>query len=338
MTVVGAIRPEGDPTLGMVGTHPLMEQLREEIRRAARLDAPAVVWGPTGAGKELVARALHALSAECTGPYQALNVAALAESVVDTELFGSVRGAFTGATNRPGLIEAAGGGVLFLDEAADLPPAVQAKLLRVLDSGEIRRVGEVRTRAVRFRLVVAVQSAPEALVTAHRWREDFYYRVAGVPLRVPRLAERRSDLAALARHLVGRHGLPPLDAAAIPLLEAHDWPGNVRELEQTLVRASHFAPNAPLSAADVRAALMRLDGESLGGDGSLKQGRYRDARAALRACAGDTTQAAALLGISRSHLYRLLRGESSGSGRTPHSPLGERGRMDSPLGASAPPC
>lgn len=148
-----------------------------------------------------------------------------------------------------------GRGVLFLDEAGDLARPVRAKLLRVLDDGVVRRVGSVSPVAVRTRLVVAVQVAPRNLVTLGQWREDFYYRVAGILLRVPALKERRDDIAALARHCVARRGLPPLDSEALALLEAQPWPGNVRDLERTLVRAAHRAGNGPLTATDVQAAL-----------------------------------------------------------------------------------
>jgi transcriptional regulator with PAS, ATPase and Fis domain len=256
-----------------------------------------------------VARALHALSAASPGPFCPVNVAALPEGLIESELFGNMRGAFTGAVaDRRGLIEAAAGGTLFLDEASDLSAHVQAKLLRVLEDGEVRRVGAVGARVARFRLIAAIQGDPGALVRSGRWRDDFYYRVTGIVLRVPPLAERRSDIPLLARAYVQGQGLPEIEPEAMAVLERHAWLGNVRELQRALVRATHHSGNGTIPADAVRAALAEAEGELGPGDRhSLADAKYRQAREMVAACGGDTGRAARLLGISRSHLYRLLR-------------------------------
>jgi DNA-binding NtrC family response regulator len=307
VTVVGAINCPGDPDHGLVGAHPCMVALRDAIRRAARMDAPVVVWGPTGAGKELVARALHALSDARRRLFCPVNVAAVPEALVETELFGSVRGGFTGACDRRGLIEAAAGGTLFLDEAGDLPRAVQPKLLRALETGEVRRVGGTAVGEARFRLVVAVQDDPRTLMESGRWREDLYYRVTGIVLRVPPLAERRSDIPLLVAAFVEREHLPPPTAEAIDRLRAHDWPGNVRELQRVLVRAAFQSRNGVLEEADVVDAVRAQSGAAADARPlPLEAARIAHVRATVAAFAGNRRQAAHALGISPRHLYRLL--------------------------------
>jgi len=303
------MRDEDPSFLEMLGSHPTMLALFAAIRRAAALDAPVVVSGPTGSGKELVARALHALSAAGRGPFCPVNVAALPEGLIESELFGNMRGAFTGAVaDRRGLIEAAAGGTLFLDEASDLSAHVQAKLLRVLEDGEVRRVGAVGARVAHFRLIAAIQTDPGALLKAGRWRKDFYYRVTGVVLRVPPLADRASDIALLAQAYVRAHGLPEIEPQAMAVLERHAWPGNVRELQRALVRATHHSGNGTLAADAVCAALAEAGGDPVPAEAhSLADAKCRHARNTVVTCSGDTGRAASLLGISRSHLYRLLR-------------------------------
>lgn len=306
-----APRPQrDDPTsfCGMLGSHPAMLDLFAGIKRAALLDAPVVVYGPTGSGKELVARALHALSAMNDGPLCVVNVSALPDTLVESELFGSSRGAFTGAvSDRRGLIESAAGGTLFLDEAGELPTHVQVKLLRALEYGEVRRIGAAAAVATRFRLAVAVQTDPVALRDAGRWRDDFYYRVTGVVLRVPSLAERRTDIPMLASAFARAQGLPALDPDAVVLLERHAWRGNVRELQRSLMRAAYHATGGSLSAAAVRAALGDAPTAEPSRGSSLDGIKARHVRETVAAYAGDTRRAAAALGISRSHVYRLLR-------------------------------
>jgi DNA-binding NtrC family response regulator len=309
MTTLQLVREEAGSFFGMLGTHPTMLALYEAIRRAAVLDAPVVVCGPTGCGKELVARAVHALSEAQRGPFCAVNVATLPDGLVESELFGSTRGAFTGAADRRGLIEGAAGGTLFLDEAGDLSSHVQAKLLRVLEDGELRRVGSATTKVTQFRLLVSVQRDPATLVKLGIWRDDFYFRATGVVLRVPPLAARRADIPALVNAYTKAHGLPQADVDAMALLQDYDWPGNVRELQRALVRAAHRTTNGSLCPEDVL-AVIPVHVEPPRDCASLRGLRFQHAHKTVDACAGDTRRAAALLGVSRSHLYRLLHEES----------------------------
>ena len=310
MTVVGAIGQDDDPTLRIVGSHPLMEALREDIRRAARLDAPVVVWGPTGVGKELVARALHELSAARQRPFLPV-MAALPESLVESELFGSIRGAFTGAVDRAGIFEAAAGGTVFLDEASDLLPGIQLKLLRVLEDGEVRRVGAAVGAPVSFRLVVAANESPATLLRGGRWRHDLYYRLAAIVLRVPTLSERRSDVPELVAALSQRLHVPQVEPEALELLTGFAWPGNVRQLRQVLLQLAHRADGARVHATDVARVLASLDADALGTESpaGASAGLAREALLAVcDQCAWDLARAAAHLGLSRATLYRRLRG------------------------------
>lgn len=239
---------------GILGSHPAVHEVLEAVRRVARLSTPVLLEGATGTGKELAARAIHRASAR-PGRFVGVNVAVLAEAVAESELFGSVRGSFTGATDRSGLIEAARDGTLYLDECADLAPALQAKLLRVLDTGVVRRVGAANPRPVNFRLVVSVQVPPETLVAEGRWRADFYFRVAGIPIRLPRLAERSSDIPALASRFLAATGRSPVSPAVFRVLLAHPWPGNVRELQRVIERAVFLASDAPVGEEHLLRAL-----------------------------------------------------------------------------------
>jgi len=305
------IQPQPLPN-GLLGSHPLMVELRDAIRRAAASSAPVVIWGPTGAGKEVAARALHAQSCARGAEFCPVNLAAVPEALIEGELFGVRRGAYTGATtDRAGLVEAAANGTLFLDEAGDLPPAIQTKLLRVLESGELKRVGATRGMTVQFRLVAATQVEPAALRSGGRWRDDLYYRLAGVVLRVPALHERRSDIPEIARaYCVGR-GLQMPEQAAISVLESYEWPGNVRELQHTLLRAAFLADHGVIGRDHVEAAIR---GAPQSGQANrpvrlctLLEAQRAHVEAVLSACGGDTARAAAILNISRRHMYRFLR-------------------------------
>ena len=312
MTVVGSIARGSDASLGLLGAHPAMAALRDAIRRAAALPAPVVVWGPTGAGKEVVARALHEASPARARPFLPVNITALPDGLVESELFGSIRGAFTGAvTDRPGLFEGARGGTIFLDEAADLPLGVQLKLLRVLEYGEVRRVGATTTSAVEFRLVVATKESPHALKAAGRWREDLFYRLAAVALRVPPLREHRSDIPELVEAFLATRGLPPIDRAALDLLVAFEWPGNVRELQQVVLQAALVADGGRIQAQHVQQVLATWnarDGIMAGAnDGRCACAERDRLLAACQAAAWDLARAASGMSISRATLYRRLR-------------------------------
>ena len=229
-------------------------------------------------------------------------------------MFGSARGAFTGAVaDRRGLVETAHGGSLFLDEAGDLPHHAQAKLLRVLDSGEVRRVGAAHARRACFRLIAAVQEEPCALLGDRRWRRDFFYRVNGVVLRVPSLREHREDIGPIARAFLLSRNLPRLDGDALAVLTGRAWPGNVRELQQVLRRATFHAHGATIGLEHVLAAFGDAPPNAAAEHPrSLNEARSHHVRTTVESCNGDTRRAAELLGISRTHVYRLLNSEGRG--------------------------
>ncbi|MFM7735525.1 MAG: sigma 54-interacting transcriptional regulator, partial [Alphaproteobacteria bacterium] len=229
----------------LVGTSDVMERLRAEVRCFARSSACVLVEGETGTGKELVARALHEESGRHAGPFVPVNCGALPEHLVESELFGHLRGAFTGAhRDHPGLVEAAARGTLFLDEVEDVPPTLQGKLLRLLQEGEYRPLGATRARAADVRVVAASNRSLRGLVAEGRFRSDLYYRLDVLRLRLPPLRDRLEDLPMLVEHLLsvagGTDPGPCDDApgrAVIDVLRAHAWPGNVRELANLVERA-----------------------------------------------------------------------------------------------------
>jgi DNA-binding NtrC family response regulator len=232
------------PVGGMIGRCPAMQEVFERIRKVAPTDTTVLILGESGTGKELVARALHELSPRRDAPIIAVNCAAIPETLIESELFGHEKGAFTGAvTANRGLVEAADGGTLFLDEIGELPPAAQARLLRVLQEGEIRRVGSSQARKVNIRLVAATHRDLEALVADGRFRADLYFRLRVMEVRLPSLRERGDDIEQLATVLLEktcrRLNRAPLafTTAAVAALRAHTWPGNVRELENAIERA-----------------------------------------------------------------------------------------------------
>jgi two-component system, NtrC family, response regulator AtoC len=242
----------------IVAVDPKMRRLLDLARELAVIDLPVLVLGETGTGKELFARAVHGWSARAAGPLVSLNCAALGESLLEAELFGHERGAFTGAVaSRPGLIEKAHGGTLFLDEIGDAPPRLQAELLRALESGRVRRVGADVERSVDVRLVAATNRMLDAEVEAGRFRRDLFYRLDGATLVVPPLRERPLDVPALARAFLKRacerqHRAPPLYASdAMERLLAHHWPGNVRELRNLAERLSATVRETVVYASDL---------------------------------------------------------------------------------------
>jgi len=243
---------------GFIAVSPAMRHLRADLARFAGSRATVIITGQSGVGKEVVARAIHDLSSRAGRPYVTFNCAATPRELFEAQLFGHRKGAFTGATSdQPGTIRAADGGTLFLDEIGELPLDVQPKLLRFLENGEVSPLGERRPVTVDVRIVAATHRDLEALVRQGRFREDLYFRLQVIPLRVPPLRERREDIPALARHFLrdlGPKGRAPVLAPdALALMTAHDWPGNVRELRNVIERTLAFAPEAAvLSAADLR--------------------------------------------------------------------------------------
>jgi two-component system response regulator AtoC len=315
----GAYRPEA-----IVGDSPSMEELLRQVRKVAPQKATVLLHGESGTGKELLARALHELSPRASMPFVAVNCGAIPGELVEAELFGHVRGAFTDAVRaKKGLAAEADGGTLFLDEVGELPLGVQVKLLRFLQDQEVRPVGDVRSRKVDARLVAATSRDLARDVAAGRFREDLLYRLDVVRLRLPPLRERMEDVPALAAHFLARHaGLRPdlpglaLGEDAREALLAHRWPGNVRELEHALERAVVLADGPLIHELDlpdtVRAPAPRAAGEGGGAPEDLSVKRATRAleerliRAALERTGGNRTKAAELLDLSyRALLYKI---------------------------------
>jgi two-component system, NtrC family, response regulator HydG len=286
---------------GFVGTSGAMNELAALVERVARTSSPVLIVGETGTGKELVARAIHVESDRRDGPFVTVSCAALPEAVLENELFGHAAGAFPGAAQaRRGLFAEADGGTIFLDEVADLPLSLQGKLLRVLESGEVRAIGDDVPRMVDVRCIASTQSDLGALVRARAFREDLFFRLDVIPIRMVPLRERREDLAQLVDHVLARAQERTKEASrrrftpeAFRLLESHDWPGNVRELQNVVQRLVVTTTTAEIGAESVRAAHLSLE---------EVEDRYVDA--VLRQSRGNKADAAAILGIDVSTIYR----------------------------------
>jgi len=290
----------------------------EQVRRVAATDATVLLLGESGTGKEVLARALHRWSGRSAGPLVAVNCGALSEALLESELFGHEKGAFTGASaSQRGRFELADGGTLFLDEIAELEPRLQVKLLRVLEERSFERVGGSRTIQVDIRLVAATNRNLRDELQSGRLREDLYHRLSVFPIQIPPLRERPSDIVPLAQHLLdrlsrqlGRDGLS-LDETARQRLCGYDWPGNVRELGNVLERAAILADTGVLSAEDLfglDAMPVRAQPASEGAlDGTLQQLEEQAIRRALAATGGHRKKAAAKLGIGLRTLYEKIK-------------------------------
>ncbi|RYY42282.1 MAG: nitrogen regulation protein NR(I) [Sphingomonadales bacterium] len=255
--------PDADAGAGtsLIGRSPAMQEVYRVIARVVSNDLTVLVMGESGTGKELVAKAIHDLGPRRRSPFVALNMAAIPRELIEAELFGHERGAFTGAATRvAGKFEQAAGGTLFLDEIGDMPMDAQTRLLRVLQSGEFTTVGGARTIKADVRIVAATNKDLGALVAVGQFREDLFYRLNVVPVALPSLRERRQDVPLLARHFLDRaaeDGLPrkQLDASAMAVLEGYDWPGNVRELENLMRRIAALSRDEWIDADGIRRAL-----------------------------------------------------------------------------------
>ncbi len=304
---------------GIVGKSPAMFEMFDLARKVARHYTNVLITGPTGAGKELIAHALHEMSPVSKARFAVCNCSAMVDTLLESQLFGHVRGAFTGATDtRPGLFEFANGGTVFLDEVGETSLPMQAKLLRVIQNREIQRVGSPEVRTVDVRMIAATNRDLRAEVLAGRFREDLFYRLSSIELRVPGLAERPEDVPLLVQHFLKKYseayGKPLLGLtrrAQVVLLQ-HNWPGNVRELENVLSSAAITASSDFIDVADLPEHLQRRDGHASFHDEPwrplpLDEVRRMHIERVLESCKGNRVRAAQMLGIGRTSLYRHLK-------------------------------
>jgi DNA-binding NtrC family response regulator len=312
-------RLRGSWSRSIVGESPAVRRLLDEVALAGPSGARVLIQGEHGTGKELVARALHEASARREQPFVAVNCSAIPEELIESELFGHERGAFTGATQaRRGRFEEANGGTLFLDEVGDLSPRAQTKLLRVLQEGEFQRVGGNRTIRVDVRVIAATNRSLIERARNDSFREDLYFRLAVVPITTPPLRERAEDIPRLVEHFASRtasetgSGPKRFTPDAVRLLGRHPFPGNVRELQNLVERLLIMTPSPTIGADQVRAVLPREERAAAAGDGLRLSGLVHEfergqIEAALEASGGNVTQAASRLGLERSHLYKKMR-------------------------------
>jgi DNA-binding NtrC family response regulator len=307
------------PESMIVGNDPAIVEVYNAVARVAPLPIPVLVRGETGTGKELIARALHRFGADPEAAFVPLNCGAIPETLLESELFGHRKGSFTGADrDHRGAIEAARGGTLFLDEVGELPPTLQVKLLRFLQSGEVRPVGSENTVQVPVRIVAATNRNLRLEVDGGGLREDFFYRLAAYEIVLPPLRDRRSDIPLLVEHFrrvhqekLGLEALQPPTDDVLTILKAHSWPGNVRELEHVVQRA--IVDSGSLAdAQSVRSLLADFDTDdssvapspAIGDDLTLEAIEKLHIEAVLERCGGNRTRAAEVLGIERKSLYR----------------------------------
>ncbi len=307
----------------IIGKSAAMQPVFHTIEKAAPTDSTILIRGESGTGKELVARALHLNSRRSPRPFVRVNCSAFTESLLESELFGHVRGAFTGALkDHPGLVASADGGTIFLDEVGDTGLELQAHLLRVLQDGEYRRVGETRTRTADLRVIAATNQPLEELIKKGRFREDLYYRLKVIEIPIPPLRDRMDDLPLLIKHFLERQaekqGPRPdgsrrqfrLDSTAMNILRQYRWPGNVRELENTLERAAVLCEGEAILPRDLPQELVRTElwhVPAQPGKGLLEQNEEEQIRAVLRQTDGHRTRAAEILGITRRTLYEKIK-------------------------------
>jgi two-component system, NtrC family, response regulator HydG len=323
--VADEVEIEAGPASRMVGSHPSMIAMYKAIARVASLNVPVVILGESGSGKELVAQSIHDLGGRVAGPFIAINCGAIPDTLLENELFGSTRGAFTDSRqDRRGALSRADGGTLFLDEIGDISPAFQVKLLRFLQDGVVTPLGAEKSHRVDVRLIAATHRDIKRLVAEGKFREDLYYRLAGYEIAVPPLRERASDIPLLVDHFkrkiageMKRESVPGPSQAVLDVFAAHAWPGNVRELEQVIRRtiidsgalvdaaaaARALRDIAPSIDSGPEAAPVQTNAELI----SLEASEKRHIESVLRATGGNQTQAAYILGIERKTLARKIK-------------------------------
>jgi Nif-specific regulatory protein len=320
------LRAEINLEHNMVGTSLPMRQLFDRIARVARTDSTILLRGESGTGKELVARAAHRNSPRADRPFVAINCAALTETLLESELFGHEKGAFTGAIGlKKGKMELAEGGTLFLDEIGELPLTLQAKLLRALQEREFERVGGTRPVRVDFRLIAATNRDLEAASKTGTFRQDLYYRLNVVTLTLPPLRERRDDIQVLAEYFVRKHGpksgrqVHGLEPSAVAMLTRYDWPGNVRELENAIEQALALGMSDHITTDDLPATLTQQPGtpvpSSLNYHETVEATKRDLILRAFEQADQNHSQAAKLLGVHPNYLHRLVRNYDLRRGR-----------------------
>jgi DNA-binding NtrC family response regulator len=312
------------PRYQIVGTSPAVRKVLQLVEKVAPTDATVLVRGPSGTGKELVARAVHGNGPRRDKPLVTVNCAAMQESLLESELFGHEKGAFTGADRaKPGLFEVAEGGTLFIDEVAEMPPAMQAKSLRVLEDGRYRRVGGTQERHADVRVIAATNKPLEEEQKAGRFREDLFFRLNVFAIALPPLAERREDIPLLVEHFLKTRpiGTVPrrVDPGALEALRRYDWPGNVRELANVLERAQILAEGSVITPDDLPENLVPASGAPRPPAESdnpfdLEGVERRHVAAVLRQAGGNKVKAAKALGVSRRSLYRMIAKYGLGEG------------------------
>ncbi len=302
--------PEAEPS-PFIGASSALKKLTSLIRKVAPTEATVLIEGPSGSGKELTARAIHTLSKRKGGPFVAVECASLPSTLLEAELFGAVKGAFTGATDRAGCFESADGGTLFLDEIGEIDANVQVKLLRVLESRTFQRLGEPKDRTSDFRLVTATNKSLAKLVYEGKFREDLYYRLNVIDLHTPALAEHKEDIAPLVKRFIKEFSeknggrVTSISPEALARLENEPWPGNVRQLRNTVEKMVILASGETLTVDDVPASAPPPGAPAP--TTSLADTERANILATLKACNNNKSQAALKLGISRRTLHRKLK-------------------------------
>ncbi len=292
---------------GIVGSSPAMQKVFRMIRQAAPTDATVLIQGPSGTGKELVARAIHNLSNRSKGPFVAVEFAAISPNLLESEMFGHEKGAFTGAVSRRiGRFEAANHGTIFLDEISEMPLELQVKLLRVLQEREFQRVGSNETVKCDIRIVAATNRDLAAYVKEGKFREDLYYRLNVIDMHLPALKDRTGDVPLLVNRYLREFGGKSVSQEAMRLLEAYQWPGNVRELRNAVEKMCVLSPSGEIGAEDVPDEMKQDLPMTLSVSGTLGETEKAKILAVLEEVGGNRTKAAERLGISRRTIYRKL--------------------------------